>query len=154
MKLQTKDRAVVIISSRHMKQHEEVLPLLPEVLSMIVTNDDPFIRVEVDLGRIAGNTSCVETAETDDILFARRVGRRTITRFVRNRQPVPTRHVTVLMLNIGQGVYRLVTGWIGRLAEKEPTDPTISSEAERARAEAFWSNHALVWGTQEVIGGH
>lgn len=52
----------------------------------------------VDFKEEIGTSSCVETHEGDEIIYAQRVGRAGLTRFVKNRDNsaiAPTTHVTV-----------------------------------------------------------
>ncbi|MFO7807213.1 MAG: hypothetical protein R6V40_02195 [Candidatus Moraniibacteriota bacterium] len=52
--------------------------------------------------------------------------------------------------------YVLITAFVGKRPQPEPWDARNFSqqpdpqEAERLARE-FWSNHALIWGTEEII---
>jgi hypothetical protein len=146
----TKNGVRVVIQGNHMLAHTDVLPLLPEVLEKIDTNNRTFIKMNVDLGRIVGHTICVPTTEQDEIVYARRPGRNRYSRFVKNREPIPTQTVAVLLRRIGRDTYRLVSSWIGTVACKEPTDRSIVTDQERMECIAFWNRHALIWSPEEI----
>jgi len=50
-----------------------------------------------------------------------------------------------------EGVYILITAWVGGLAKREPWDKNIRTEAERQECLAFWCKEALVY-DEEVMG--
>ncbi len=141
----TKDGFSVQIPKKHMKLHAQDIPAVIDALAQIEAKGENFIKTCYDFGRLIGFTVCVKTTDDDDIVFASRVGRSTKTRFVRNRQPAPCSTVTIIMTRTADG-YRLITGYIGGLAEREVDDPAISSAEEFKRCLKFWSEHALCLG--------
>ena len=141
----------------HLDGHNEVSPILPEALLKIRAGGG-FVEAQVDLDRIVGETQCVATGVSDTIIFAQRPRRFGLTRFVNNRQPEPCTTVAVVLKKDVAGHYVLITAFIGALAPPEPWDRRafgFKPDPRRAEAEsrAFWSSHALVWGTQEVVLG-
>lgn len=146
----TYDGFMVQISSKHMKLHAVDLPAIREAIGRLEVKGKGFVKVSIDMGRFVGSTICVPTKADDDIVFARRIGRPTMTRFVKNREPVPCRFVTLIVSQVDKLNYRLVTGYVGQEAEREIGDRSIESASEFTRALKFWSTHALVWGTQPV----
>lgn len=149
MKLKTADGVVVKIDLTHMKAHESVLPLLEQVIPNMVVADQVVVKTSIDMGQIIGLTDCVETTQYDEIVYAKRPGRPGKTRFVMNRKQQPCSHVTVIMKRIGDH-FRLLTSFIGHVAEKEPFDKSIRTDEEFMQSKHFWDRHALVWGSQEV----
>lgn len=139
----TQDGRRVRINYEHLRVHQDVVPLLQEALSRVATENLQQVKVAVDLGRIVGHSLCVETDETDKIQYLRRPGRVTQTRFVTSKGAQPCSFVTLILKQAGEQ-YRLVTAYIGALAEKEPDDPSIRSSEERQVCEQFWASHALV----------
>lgn len=151
MKLKTADGVEVKIDSEHMRQHASVLPLLKEIIpNMTLADKGGFIKTSIDMGRVVGVCDCVPTTQYDEIVYAQRVGRPGKTRFVKNRKPQPCSHVAVVLKRVGDK-FKLLTGFIGQVAEREPFDPSIRSDVDYMKAKHFWDNHALVWGTQEVV---
>lgn len=151
MKLKTADGVEVKIDSEHMRQHANVLPFLKEIIpNMTVADKGGFIKTSIDMGRVIGVSDCVPTTQYDDIVYAQRVGRPGKTRFVKNRNPQPSSHVAVVMKRVGDK-FKLLTSFIGQVAEKEPFDKSIRTDEEFMQSKHFWDNHALVWGTQEVV---
>lgn len=133
--------------SGHMRQHLDVLPLLHEAVRRVdFSPHEDMVRAEVDFGRVIGASAKVATAPGDDVYFARRVGRDTLTRFVRGREAEPT---SVLSFIASKRNRTLVTAYFGTLAPREPDD-VFESEAARQAAVEFWARHALVHGSQKV----
>lgn len=125
-----------------------LLALLPEILGRVDAGHvRPTGEVEVHMGRVVGDTICVETTAEDEIVFALRPGRAGVSRFVRGRQAVPTSHVTLVLGRSGRGFF-VITGYFGRLASREPWDVRAGPAAS-----AFWRTHALVWDSASVVSG-
>lgn len=141
----TKDGYSVHIPKKHMKLHRADIPAIIEALDRIEAKGEHFIKTCYDFGYQIGETVCVKTTADDEIVFASRIGRSTKTRFVRNRKPDPCSTVTIIMARTVDG-YRLITGYVGGLAEREVDDPSISSTEEFTRCLKFWSEHALCLG--------
>lgn len=144
----TADGAVVFNRPKsHM--HDEVNQIIVEALSRVHTLGRPFIEVEVDFGKVIGTSICVETSEHDCIVFAQRPNRNGLSRFVLDREPVPsTKAMIVLKKADDLGGYILITAFIGSKSEVEPWDLRANKESLK-----FWHSHALVWGTEPIIKG-
>jgi len=156
MRLVSKDGVHVFARTKrgHLLQHTDAMALLPEAISKLElinhpVADDHVASIQFDMGRIVGNTTCVETSEHDEIVYARRIGRHTVTRFVRNRHPVPCSDLTMVMKKTDTG-FLVLTAYIGKIALREPDDRGIKTEEERKPCIEFWNKHALIWGSQEV----
>jgi len=122
--------------------HAGVKPLLPEVFEKIESGGREILVEEVDLGRIVGKTTCVKTSQDDEILWERRDNRKGFTRFVLGREPEDSSSVVIVLKQADEaGVYVCLTAYIGTYSEPEPWDKRASAESE-----AFWENHAMVWG--------
>lgn len=128
--------------------HDGVRALLPRVLSHTRSSGREMIIREFWFETSVGNSTCVSTRDEDEIVYARREGREGLTRFVKNRQPMPCRCVTVILRRrCDSGAYEVMTAYIGQRAPREPC-PKAGSEAFE-----FWSTHALVWGSEPVVEG-
>lgn len=149
------DDSVVIDrdDSHVLSQHREVWDILPEALTKINPQGLDFLSVQVDMGRVVGQTIRVETKPGDDILYARRIGRQGLTRFVKNRQPEPCSSVVVVLKKGGGNYYILLTAFIGTRCPLEPWDPEIKTLEEKRKAVEFWNRNALIWGCQDTIAG-
>lgn len=129
--------------------HDGVQAILPFVLSSLTSNRRQFFTATAHLNKIVGHTDCVKTDESDDVVWAQRVGRSGMTRFVKNRKPEPCSAVTVILKRDSRAPYYiLITAFIGGAAEPEPWDPRATPKAT-----VFWSSNALIWGTSEVVPG-
>ena len=117
-------------------------PNLIDLVKEVVLSSDlkgKNIGIEKDLGRIVGQTSCVTTTESDEIVYAKRLYRDSFSRFVKNRALEDTSFVSVVLFEKEYG-YLIWSAWCGRLV---PTSP--DSTGRMKTSEGFWSNHALVY---------
>lgn len=132
----------------HSHVKPSALPYLAEALGKIDSENRSLIEAEVEMGRIIGDCLCVRTEPNDEIVYAQRVDRGgRYTRFVKDRQPTPSTNLVVIAKKSGfHPNYFIITAWIGKLAQPEPGD-----QNERPESLPFWSEHALVWGTMEII---
>lgn len=147
---------LVYVNPTHMAQHVDVLPFLEEALSQVFPPENQiFYKVEIDLGRIIGVQQRVTVTEDDHFIFAQRTQRGGLTRFVVNRDPIPTQSVTIVMARDRKQkhIYRVLTAYVGSVSEREPTDPSIKTKAEMDVALNFWKDQALIWGSQDTIEG-
>jgi hypothetical protein len=131
----------------HLHNSETVEKYLPLALEMIDSESRDFIVETVNFGEEIGVSNCVETTSDDEIIYAVRPKRRGPTRFVKNREGEPTSEFTVILKKVDEG-YIVITAFPGPKAEREPWDPMAGDEAKE-----YWSNHAIVWGTEEVLPG-
>ena len=153
----SKDGRCISYSGSHLDQHKDVIPFLQEALSKVdLTKHNRrtqgnTICLAVDMERIVGKTHCVETTHKDEIVYATRAGRKTITRFVKNRDPIDCDHITVVIaMRPRVETFTLVSAWIGHPAPKEPSDASILTVNELVESEKFWNCHALIYGTQQL----
>ncbi len=146
-KLKSGERVV----DRHRSHlHEDVERLLPEALGRIESAGRQFFVDEVDFGHLIGETTCVVTTSSDVIVYAKRSGRKGLSRFVKNRKPEPCPSLVVILMKATDepGLYVLITAFIGRKPEPEPWDRSAT-----AASVTFWNTHALVWGSEPTISG-
>lgn len=128
--------------------HSGVRELLPEIFAGVLSSGR-FMTHEHNFGRVVGQTTCVATSSSDNIVYAQRLKRAGLTRFVKNRQPeLSDKAVVILKRDDYEDYYILMTAFIGKLSGPEPWDPRATDEDRE-----FWSTHALIYGTEETIPG-
>lgn len=130
----------------HLKSEAGLEELVKEVLPQIVA-DGENQQIEFDLKREVGLSDLVETTDQDEIIYAKRIGREEYTRFAKNRDPVASTTVVVVLQKIENG-YELLSAWIGK-----SVPPFPGNKRERPESKEYWKNHALVWGRQSVVSG-
>lgn len=128
--------------------HAGVERLLPEALGKVKSAGRSFLIEEVGLGRLVGQTICVAIHPGDEIVFAKRVGRAGLTRFVKNRASEPCSSVVVVLKAGDRGEFVCLTAFVGHRAELEPWDENATPQSV-----VFWSSRALVWGSEPIIPG-
>ena len=101
----------------------------------------------VDFVRAIGTSTCVRTGPDDDVVYARRPGRkRGCTRFVRKRAARPCRTFRVVLRRTSEGLVEVRTAYVGGRTPPEPHSPTAHADAALlTESLRFWSAHALVW---------
>jgi hypothetical protein len=121
--------------------------LLAEAFSSLRAGGEERIKHTHEFARQIGFSNCVKTQEGDEIVFARRVHRDGLTRFVKNRKPELSNLLTVNIRFI-DGQYVLRTAYIGGPGAIEPWAATPDRFAESV---SFWSANALCWGYEPII---
>ena len=128
--------------------HAGVSEYLALALVQISSNGRERIKETIDLGRVIGRSNRVSTSTDDKVIFAQRVNRPGLTRFVKNREPEPTTKLTVKLQQLVDGQYEIRTAYIGDAGVAEPWDEDAKSDSI-----PFWSAHALCWGYEPVVSG-
>ena len=125
----------------HMKAHPIELSLLKEAFNqLVITDDKKWFVGTVDMGRIVGQSTCLQTDQVDvdqQVLFGFRHNRSIPTRCVYG-EGIDTSNLTIV-LRKGKVDYFMISAWAGTKAIQEPTHITQKDRIE------FWCNHALVY---------
>ncbi len=136
--------------SSHAITHFTADPTLLQQTKTALANldaTDSNVYTEIDLGQPIGYSDLVATNPDDEIVYAKRVGRQTFTRFTKSHQPVATHTITVWLIHEDSS-YTLLSAWFG-----PKTPPFPGDKWETPESKPFWNNHALVWGKQAIIEG-
>ena len=133
-------------ASTHFAHQPQLRSAVEKVIPTLEANSD-LVRVDRNMEEIIGNTDLVETSDSDEIVYALRPKRTVYSRFVKGKSSVPTSWITVVLRKKGN-IYILYTAFVGR---NVPSFPGGDYLPEQSRE--FWSTHALVWGSQEIIPG-
>ena len=144
------DDNVLVLSNQHMQVHADVYPLLEEAFSMFIPTKETIQKISVKFDRIIGFTICVKTTPEDEIVYAKRKGRKWKSRMVKNRTPTPSNELTFVVKRCKNKIYRLLTAYIGSQSEREPNDTNIRTDEEYERCVEFWSNHALLYIEEDI----
>lgn len=122
--------------------------LLEKALSYINGRGRNFIEDEVYMGEHIGFSACVETNDEDEIIYAYRPDKPGPTRFVMNREAVPTENVTIILKYLErERTMMLMAAYAGDKAEPEIWDKHASENSQD-----FWGSHALIWGSVPIDG--
>lgn len=142
----TKDGKTVV--DRHNTQCYLARNLLAEALSRIdLSGAAGFANISVPMLRVIGNSTCVATDSNDMVVYARRVGRAGVTRFVIFREAVPCSNIQVILkATADRSKWVLITAFVGDAAEPEPWDRKATPQSAD-----FWGSHALLWGSKPVV---
>lgn len=133
----------------HFVHHPKLLPAVKKAIPNINV-EDTLVRIQIDTGEIVGTRDLIQTTSEDTIVYAIREKRTTYSRFIKNKQPVPS---SIIVVDIRKSApdsdeYYLYTAYAGILTPSFPGGDYLPEQSI-----IFWSNHALVWGTQEIISG-
>ncbi len=122
----------------HIIENPELLDLVSELIRQSEISGEN-VGIEYDFGKVIGKTSCVETTDEDEVVYAKRKQRDSFSRFVKNRQLEDTTLVSAVFFKKEYG-YLLWSAWCGALVQTSP-----DSEGRMKTSEGFWRNHALVY---------
>jgi len=134
-------------ASTHFADTPHIMPYVRNVLENTIVAGD-MMRFDADTGVDLGLSGLVETDESDEIVYAVREKRDRPIRFTKSREAVLSRMVSVILTRLDDGTYDLFSAWLGPQSPPAPNSPHANEESV-----PFWSNHALVWGTQEIVPG-
>lgn len=148
---QNKTPVVYENEGSHTSTHFGDTPGLKELVQQVIahtTTTGEYMWFETDMGREVGVSDLVETSDLDEIIFAKRPNRDGYARFTKSSEQTPSSHITVALHLLADNRYELTSAWIGPIGLPFPDVPTAEPESLD-----YWSNHALVWGSQEFIAG-
>lgn len=117
--------------------------LVGQVLEMVdlsKADRKGYLQQEVVFPYPIGYQECVETNDTDDIIYMQRPLRKNVSRFVLNKGPVLCNTVQIAMksLNSNRTKWLVFTAYAGKKGGLEPWDKKAT-----AKDEEFWKTHAL-----------
>ena len=122
----------------HILENPDLVSLVKEAVGQSELEGEK-VALETDLGRMVGETSMVEISEYDEIVYAKRLGRDKYSKFVKNRELIPTSKVVVILFKKDYG-YLVWSAWCGELLPLE-SDGKGGSRTSRE----FDKAHALVY---------
>ena len=143
----------ILISQKaedHLKAHPEVREIIHEAIGQIKLPSTGLLSTEVELGRVIGKKTRVDTPLCDldnKILFARRIGRDKPSRVAPSGSVGEDSTKIVVLARPSRSesrTYDLLTSWIGLLARKEPWDKSITNHEEFQECLGFWCSNALI----------
>lgn len=120
----------------HCNKHSSICNLSKEFESSIVTFDKPI-----------GYSSIIEVTSEDEIVYAKRKGRNTYTKFVKDKKKELVSTVVFILerKRKNKNKYYLITMFPGVQNYREPEDISIKTTKELKESLDFWRNHALVF---------
>lgn len=124
-----------------------VADLLPQALATIEGLGRQYIREEVIFPEVIGKDCCVDTTRHDLIVYARRIGKSGLSRFVKDREPEDTNCLSLILKKGDEfRTYVLIKAFFGKMRPTEVWEaPFVFRDSRR-----FWMSHAYVWGSEEV----
>lgn len=130
----------------HFARHPKLADAVNKVVADLEITEDST-RIESEMDEVVGTTDLVETSDQDEIVYALRPLRSIYSRFVKNKEPTPSKWITI-HIKKQRGVYTLYTAFVGRSTPSFPGGDYLPEQSKE-----FWSRHALVWGSQEIVPG-
>jgi hypothetical protein len=140
----------------HFHQHKDVIEYLQVALERVISEIrllpvGETVKKTVDLHKNLGKTHCIELKGDEEIFYAQKKGRQTLSKFVRGKQSIDCSCITFVIYKATNKRYKVWTAYIGYMAEREPLDRRVSNEEEFNRCKEFWDKHALVEGSQNIF---
>lgn len=135
----------------HASTHFADTPQIRPFVKQILENTDiagEIMEFDANTGQILGMSDLVETDGSDTIVYAIRKNRDRHMRFTKSQQSQPSSMIAVSLTRLDNKTYDLYSAWLG-----PQTPPTPNSPLANVESKPFWSEHALVWGNQEIQPG-
>jgi len=138
----------------HTATHFNDTPQLRELVVSALHKKDLIGKVvaeDIDMSKIIGSSDVVETDDTDDVVYAMRKNREEqgYVPFTKSRTAQPCSFISIHLEQKNDDTYELMSAWIGEY--DSPSFPQMSNAT--ADSIPYWTKHAFVWGSQEVIPG-
>jgi hypothetical protein len=136
-------------TEEHLRARADVNKVLGEAIARLELDECCFTLAEVELGRLVGFSGATKTSrvkENEETTWMKRVGRDIYSRVVK-ATPMKVSTVVLIVAN-NDGVYNLITAYIGELSPREPTDRFF--ERGSANVELLhesvehWRSYALI----------
>lgn len=134
-------------ATTHFAHHPKLFDCVKKIIPIIEVHGE-IMRTEREMDEVVGTTDLIETNATDEIVYAKRPLRKQYSRFVKNKSSRPTKWITLDLRKENDMDFYLYTAFVGRLTPSFPGGDYLSDQSID-----FWSKHALVWGSQEVVPG-
>lgn len=141
--------AVYVEKGSHAQTHLQDTPELKSLLKEALVDYLPTKEresFEIDMGRIIGYSDLALLEEGDEVFYAKRKNRTKYTKFVKNKEPYPTRFLSGGLRKRKNKSYVFITAFIGKTAPDFPSGPEDTDKRRRK----FWEKRALVFGKQEI----
>lgn len=138
----------IVLDSTPSHVHEGVREHLERLFGATESRNQEYLTRVMDFRYPVGLSTVVPTYPGEEIVFARRPGRRHPSRFVRGREASWTQYITAHMKWQG-AAYDLLTAHFGEPAPREPWGDDRATPRERQ----FWNEHAFVLGAEPIIPG-
>jgi len=137
-------------TATHFKDAPTLRRVTEELLSSMLLEGD-LVAKDVDMGRIIGNSDVVEVGEEDDVVYAMRRNREDqgYVPFTKSQSSQPSSMISIHLVKKDEETYELSSVWIGEY--ESPMFPQMDNAT--GESIPFWSKHAFVWGSQEIIPG-
>jgi cold shock CspA family protein len=124
--------------------HQGIGSKLEEIIKLVSCEERSFLIQQIDYPEDVGKSTCVEVSDNDEIVYAKRDGRKGFTKFVMDRQPEATNSISIVLKKT-QDFYTIITAYYGKHAEAEPWDERANNNSIN-----FWKNHALLFGSEPI----
>lgn len=144
-----KDKRGVLVFNRHSSHLHCDIEDVKHAISLLQLEGN-FIKTTYQFDDRFGFSECVETTDSDKILYERRPKRDGVTRFVLDREPIKT-NILSLILFKRKNYYVLATAFWGGISEPEIWDEKAFLKDKRGyhiakeKSLQFWSRHALIY---------
>jgi hypothetical protein len=125
--------------------HGDLKNRLQMISKRVTCADREYFSEVIKFPTNIGKNNCVPVTWKDEVLYAKRIGRKKYSKFVLNRTPTPTDSITIY-LQRKQGIYQIKScfyGDINSVGGGEDIDFAADTNL-------FWENHAIVYGSESI----
>ncbi len=102
----------------HLLETPNLISLVKEAIPKLQIGNEEQVVLTFNLGRVVGTTNLVKTEKDDEILYAKRIGRTSYSRFVKHKKPINCSSIVIVLRKSSTG-YNLWTSMCGNILPKE-----------------------------------
>lgn len=137
-------------TAMHFGDTPSLKKLVCDLLSSTILHGE-IITKDFEMGKIVGKSNVVVTDNNDEIIYAMRKGRgdQGYVPFTKSKPAQPSSLISIYLIKKDPQTYELASTWIG--SYESPMFPQMKNATEGSIP--YWSKHAFVWGTQDIIPG-
>jgi hypothetical protein len=125
--------------------HGDLNNRLQMVAKRISCSNRDYISEVIKFPTNIGKNNCVSVTWKDEVLYAKRLGRKGYSKFVLNRTPTPTDSISIY-LKRKQDIYLIKSCYYGDIKSVG-----VGEDIDFANdTNLFWENHAIVYGSEPI----
>jgi hypothetical protein len=136
----------LVMDDTYSHVHKELKDKLSKIIKRINCSNREYIEDIITIYGLEGLCTCIPITCMDEIVYAKRIGREKYSKFVKNREPIPTNSISVF-LKKKQDVYIIKSCYFGEFNTEPEFFLYDSSEGKR---KSFWEDHALIFGSEPI----
>lgn len=134
----------VVTDRRYSHIHRDLEKRLKTLIGRIDCEGNDRVSKVIPWQTLENVQNCIKVTPLDEFIYAKRVGRTTYARFVKNKKCENADRISII-LEKEQSLYIITTCYYGELPED-----VYDYEENLTNNYSYWRKHAFVWGTELI----